>query len=322
MLGSLRPRVFQDSWYSSSNNPFQSESSQETPAPSEQEKTPLYYAYFNSFVSMSVLFGVYLIFEFSKNWTRDFPPGFNYSQHMHQGAFFLTLALALSTIVLCTVFRGKTLFDPRIQTLKRLALVWIALNFLLAVAVYNRLYIYIDLNGLSERRIVGLLGTTAVILGLVMVVRMILLAKGFRWLVYRYTWSVLAIILIGYVFPFGWYVSQHNVSRVMKGDTLPSIFLFPLHMESMPEHYLASLPLLESEDKIIREGAKAIFADYYLSQKSHSDWGYQWTAFQWARSVLDKKLELRKEDLQIYLDNGEQRKQTIKEFRQYTNRWI
>jgi hypothetical protein len=268
------------------------------------------------------LFGVYLVFEFSKNWTRSFPEGFNYSRHMHEGAAYLTFALALSTIVLCTVFRGKTLLDPRLSSLKRLALIWVATNFLLAFAVYNRLYIYIGLNGLSERRIAGLLGTTAVILGLIMVVRMILLSKGIRWLVYRYTWSVLAIILIGYVLPFGCVVSQHNVSRVMKGDILPAVFLFPTHASSAPEHYLASLPLLESEDEIIREGAKAILAEYYSSRKTGTAGYYQWTAFQWSRCILDKKLKSRMDELQPYLDDDKLRKQAIEKFRRHTRRWI
>ena len=295
MAGSLRPRktpssqILQDMWYSESKDASSSEKNQETAPSNVQEKTLLYYAYFNSFVSLILLFSIYLFFEFAKNWTRDFPAGFNYSQHMHNGAAYLTLALALSTLVLCTIFQGKTLLDPRIQTLKRLAMVWIALNFLLALAVYNRLYIYIDLNGLSRLRIYGILGSTAVVLGIIMVMRMVLLTKGLRWLVYRYTWSVLAIIFIAYIFPFDGYISRHNVSRVMKGDTLPAIFLFPSSFAES-EHCLASLPLLECEDEIIREGAKAMLAKYYLSMNSGcSDWGYQWTAFQWSEAILKEQ---------------------------------
>lgn len=295
----------------------------------ENPRAVFYYAYFNSLVSLILLFGVYLVFEFAKNWTRDFPEGFNYSQHMHKGALYLTLALALSTIVLCTIFQGKTLLDPRIKTLKRLGVIWTGLNFLLAVAVFNRLYIYIDLNGLSRLRIIGILGTIAVVLGLVMVVRMILLSKGMRWLVYRYTWSVLAVIFIGFVFPFSWYVSHHNVARVMEGDLAPSIFLFPHSLDS-PEHYLASLPLLDSEDEVIREGARALFADYwnrnvssqFSEVKSLSSHPYQWTAFQYSRNLLKRALEERKDEIQPYLDNASQKEETIKTFRKYTNRWI
>jgi len=243
---------------------------------------------------------------------------------MHLGAAYLTCALALSTLVLCTIFRGKTLCDPRIATLKKLAIIWLVLNFLLAFAVYNRLYIYIDLNGLSWRRIAGLLGSTAVVLGLIMVMRMILLSQGIRWLVYRYAWSVLAVIFIGYVFPFSWYISHHNVSRVMNGDLAPSIFLFPTSLD-MPEHYLASLPLLESEDEIIREGAMAFFAVYYssLERASTPKGYYHWTSFQWSEQRLKQALEPRKEELRLYMERPySEREETIKKFRRYTNRWI
>jgi len=294
----------------------------DTPPKEGNDNAFFYYAYFNSLVSLSVLFGIYLVFEFAKNWTRNFPSGFNYSQHMHQGAAYLTLALALSTIVLCTIFRGKTLHDPRIKILLRLALIWVGLNFLLAFAVYNRLYIYIDLNGLSMLRVTGLLGTTAVVLGLVMVVRMLLRSEGIRWLIYRYTWSVLAVIFVGNVLPFDWYVSHHNVSRVMKGDLAPSIFLFPPSDWDEASYYLASLPLLESEDEIIREGAKAFFAEYYDTvQSDRLRWGNHWTAFQWSRHILMNTLESRREEFQMY-DNIVKRQEAIQAFREYTNRWI
>jgi len=321
MLGWLRPRRMLGTVYQNDvpQNDTVTQNSEE-----QNEKDLFYYAYFNSFISLILLFSVYLCFEFYQNWTRDFPPGFNYSQHMHLGAAYLTCALALSTLVLCTIFRGKTLGDPRIATLKKLAIIWLVLNFLLAFAVYNRLHIYIDLNGLSWRRIAGLLGSTAVVLGLVMVMRMILLSQGIRWLAYRYAWSVLAVIFIGYVFPFSWYISHHNVSRVMNGDLAPSIFLFPTSLD-MPEHYLASLPLLESEDEIIREGAMAFFAAYYssLEKESCPQGYYQWTSFQWSKQRLIKALESRKEELRLYMERPySEREETIKKFRRYTNRWI
>jgi len=351
MIGLLRPHSIQRNWDFGTSPQYvpqycpqtgryigmvvqQSEThpNETTPAPPQEGNTEpvksfLYHAYFNSLIALIALFSIYLVFEFAKNWTRDFPSGFNYSKHMHQGAAYLTLALALSTIVLCTIFRGQTLLDPRIKTLIRLAVIWVGLNFLLAFAVYNRLYIYIDLNGLSMRRIAGLLGTTAVVLGLIMVVRMLLRSEGIRWLIDRYTWSVLAVIFIGLVFPFDGCVSHHNVSRVMKGDLAPSVFLFPDRFSSQSwsaeEHYLASLPLLESDDEIIREGAKALFAEYYSSVKRERHYeGYQWTAFQWSRYLLMNTLESRQTEFQMYLDDAVKKQEAIEVFRRHAKRWI
>ncbi len=283
--------------------------------------SPHYLISRNTLLALSVLFAVYLVFEFYKNWTRDFPSGFDYSRHMHLGAAYLTFALGLSTVILCIIFQESMLRDSRIGRLKRLAVIWSILNFLLAFSVYNRLYIYIDLNGLSRLRIIGLLGTTAVVLGLVMVVRMFLHSKKIDWLLQRYAWSMFAVVFLGLVFPFDMLIAHYNVSRVMQGDLAPSIFL--LRDPNSAEDYLASLPLLDSDDPIIREGAWALFAEKFskLCVSPSSD-KYEWTAFQWAEKRLLDALESRQEELDVYQLDYSKRQKAIERFRKYTDRWI
>ncbi len=321
MVGLMRPKKS----LTVSNDGFFGTGASETtgPLPTEpKESDPiLFAAYRNTLVALSLLFAVYLMFEFHKNWTRDFPQGFNYSRHMHQGAAFLTLALGVSTLVYCVIFRAGILRDARIGQLKKWGAIWGGLNFLLAFSVYNRLFIYIDLNGLSRLRIIGLLGCTAVVLGLIAVIRMVWLFRDMIWLLPRYAWSVIAVVAVGLILPWDGYIAKVNTARVMKGDLLPSVFLFG-HPESA-EEYLASLPLMDSEDKTIREGARAIFAKQYLSlQKKPWEGTYAWTAFQWSNHELLKILERRKGDLEPYWDDEKMREKTIETFRKYTDRWI
>ena len=68
----------------------------------------------NTLIAVIVLFAVYLIFEFSTLWFREFPEGFYYSGYAHQGAAWLTVALALATGVLSAVFRTKVVQDARL----------------------------------------------------------------------------------------------------------------------------------------------------------------------------------------------------------------
>ena len=63
------------------------------------------------------------------------------------------------------VFRGQVRLDPRRVQLRRLAWGWAVLIVWLALAVYNRMMIYIDFNGMTRMRTVGLLGITAVVAG-------------------------------------------------------------------------------------------------------------------------------------------------------------
>ena len=53
-------------------------------------------------------------------------------------------------IVKSLIFRGRTLRDRRLARLRGLAWIWSVENFVLALTVYNRMYIYIDFNGLSR----------------------------------------------------------------------------------------------------------------------------------------------------------------------------
>ena len=159
-----------------------------------QVPTTLYAAYRNSLLSLIVLFAIYLVFEFYTLWFRTFPDDFYYAGYAHRGAFWLTAALALATVVMSCLFRDSTVGDPRIRSLKRLAIVWAAANFMLAAAVYNRLSIYIDFNGMTHMRVVGLLGISCVVVGFALVVLKTIRDKSFVWLIHRQLWVPLLAV--------------------------------------------------------------------------------------------------------------------------------
>ena len=70
----------------------------------------------------------------------------------------MTIALALATLLLSVMFRADVMQDERLPKLKRLAWIWSALNLCLAVAVYHRLMIYVDFNGMTRMRGGGVSG--------------------------------------------------------------------------------------------------------------------------------------------------------------------
>ena len=55
---------------------------------------PLYAPFRNTLITVIVLFAVYLVFEFATLWGHEFPKGFYYSGYAHEGAAWLTVALA------------------------------------------------------------------------------------------------------------------------------------------------------------------------------------------------------------------------------------
>jgi Domain of unknown function (DUF4173) len=236
------------------------------------------------------LFAVYLVFEFRTLWFREFPKGFHYSGYAHQGAAWLTVALALATVLLSLIFQGRILRDKRLGRLRLLAWVWSVENLVLALAVCHRLSIYVGFNGMTRMRTVGWLGITSVAIGFLFVVIKISTEKDFRWLLRRQLWTVSFAAYLYFILPVDRWITQYNVQRILAGDPAPSvqISVHPLSAEG----YLELAPLLQCQDATIRDGIAAMLAnrhDLAVGDAVVRDQG-GWTARQLAEERLLKQL--------------------------------
>lgn len=289
-------------------------------APAETQAAPLYETHRNTLAGLVVLFAVYLAYEFTTLWGREFPPGFHYSGYAHEGAAWLTLALAMATAVLSFIFAGRTLSDPRLHRLKNWGNLWAIENLLLAVAVYHRLHIYIGFNGMTRMRIVGILGISAVVAGLLLVLWKIHRRYSFFWLVQRDLW-VLALAMYAYcVLPVDWLTTRYNVHRILAGDPAPSvqISVHPLSAEGL----LQLPPLLDSDDPLIREGVRSMLALELrrLDTRYAGEDSSHWTAYQLAERKLHDRLTRRSDDLAAYR-NPAARKSARDAFDAYAYQW-
>lgn len=284
------------------------------------ESSPLYTALRNTLVAVVVLFAAYLIFEFKTLWFRQFPPGFYYAGYAHEGAAWLTVALAAATLILSLAFRGRVLTDPRLGRIKRLAWIWSAESFLLALAVYHRMYIYIDFNGMTRMRTIGLFGITAVLVGFCLVVWKIARHHSFLWLIQRQLWTLAAAVLLFALTPVDAIVHTYNVNRVMAGDLAPSvqISVHPISAEGV----LVLHPLLNSDDPIIREGIRALLAqraieaDRLAAERSRLGW----TAYQAADAKLLEQLLQIESEWNEYADDAA-RAAALGRFHAYVYQW-
>ena len=287
-------------------------------------KCPWYAGCRNMLVAVIGLFAVYLVFEFQTLWFRTFPDGFCYSDYSHNGAAWLVVALALSTVVLTLIFRPPMYCDPRVQTVYRLAWAWSTLNFVLVLAVYNRLWLYVDFNGMTRLRVVALLGVTAVLIGFVMVVRKITDQKSFAWLLARFTWTVLLLALVYVILPVDLLVHRYNAVRILKGDLAPSVQITVQPLSD--EAYLALLPLVRCEDEIIKQGVRAMLLekfDQYLHQRFHAsspEGKYAWTQFRISTELLSVEIMMR-DQYTWGLETSSERAQAKQRFVDYAYRW-
>jgi len=286
---------------------------------------PLWSAYRNTLIAVSILFVTYLVFEFRTLWGRNFPQGFYYAGYAHEGAAWLTIALALATVVLSVIFRGAILDDERLPRLKRLAWIWSALNLLLAAAVYHRLAIYIEFNGMTRMRMVGLFGVSTVVVGFLLVILKIARQHGFVWLIQRQLWvPSLAIVLYG-ITPVDWLVHSWNTWQIMSNHPAASVQITEHEVDS--QGILALCPLADAPDPIIRDGIRALLAERAgrlkqerngrTDNRQHST---EWTAYQHVDHALRTRLEELQPKWSQYQDKGRRDAAGVR-FRTYAYRW-
>ncbi|MFQ5732920.1 MAG: DUF4173 domain-containing protein, partial [Planctomycetaceae bacterium] len=285
-----------------------------------QESSPLYAAFRNTLFAVIALFAAYLVFEFQTLWFREFPKGFYYSGYAHEGAFWLTVALALTTVILSFVFRGGILNDPRQRRLRRLAWIWSLENLLLAAAVYHRLLIYVGFNGMTRMRVVGFCGISAVVVGFVLVLYKIATRRDFVWLVRRQLWALFGFVYLYAVLPVDVIVMRYNLARILEGDPAPCVQISVHPID--PDGLMQLAPLLDSDDAIIREGVRALLAEQRgkVTRRREQQQRDGWTAFQWSERLLAAQLEADKDRLAVYRSAGK-REPVLKRFHEYAYQW-
>ena len=300
------------------------ETSRDAPSATEATGTApqafLYSAFRNTLVTVIVLFAIYLVFEFKTLWFRVFPEGFHYSGYAHEGAAWLTLALALATGILSLVFRGRILQDPRLRTLRGLAWVWSLENLILAASVFNRLHIYVGFNGMTRMRIVAILGMLAVVVGFILVLWKIAFGRDFVWLMRRHLWTLALTVYVFALLPVDTIVVSYNVRRILSGDPATSvqISVHPISSEGV----LLLEPLLDCGDETIREGVRAMLAERLDEAESlarrRRDRG--WTTFQVSDHIVLERLRAASGQWAEYTDHRK-RDMTLKRFHDYAYQW-
>lgn len=308
-LGLIRPALPLPRWEPPQENP---------PTPSVE--SPWYPALRNTLVTVIAIFGIYLIFEFRTLWFREFPEGFYYAGYAHQGAAWLTFALALATAILSLAFRGNVLRERRIPLLRRLAWVWSAQNLLLAISVYNRLLIYIGFNGMTRMRVIGLLGITAVAIGFLLVVYKILRHRPFLWLI-RYQLLTVALLTILYsIAPVDWIAHRYNVWAVKSGNPRAAVQIAVKQIDN--EGVFALFGLVDAEDSEIRRGVRAILGQRERRVRSAVAQQHQeWTKYQAVDHLLLNRLKQLPPEKRLGNASHEEINDRIEAFWHYTEPW-
>lgn len=125
----------------------------------------------------------------------EVPEGFSLKQFVHEGTWILIISIILSMLVLLHLFRRNQNFYWRSAGLKRLALLWIAQNFVLGISVFLRNHHYIDFHGLAYLRIGVIAFLVLVLVGLITLWIKIHGRRSFFWLARVNAWAAFALLV-------------------------------------------------------------------------------------------------------------------------------
>jgi len=211
-------------------------------------------------------------------------------------------------------------FARRLGRLRRLAWIWSAENFVLAVAVYHRMLIYIDFNGMTRMRTIGLFGITTVLVGFVLVLWKIVHHRDFLWLIQRQLWTLAIAIYLFALTPVDTLAHTYNVQRILAGDLAPSvqISVHPINAEG----YLVLGPLVDCTDQTIRDGVRAMLAAREIEARRDTlqRRRFGWTAWQLSEEALLTRLSRQNSAWGDMADDAA-RQAALNSFREYAYQW-
>ena len=210
----------------------------------------------NALGALNVLFLLYNALDAAYLWTGAPPAGMRTQQYAHQGAFWLSVALVMLTGVIGVMFRGNLAHDARAKLSRTLAYVWMGQGLVLALGTYRRIAIHISNSGLSDLRIVGILGTTLVVAGLVAVALKLRRRHTLTWLVRRQLDAFAVALVLYAVFPTHLVSARVNVARIENGEYRPVLHMF--RQSTQPESAASLVPLLGHSDVRVRQGVAAL----------------------------------------------------------------
>jgi len=270
-------------------------------------------------IAVNLLFIAFHAFDWpTLYFGADLPKGASFSDFARGGCKWLTVGLLLSTAIIGIIFRKRMNFHPGSQLLRGLAYVWAGLNGVLAVGALRRLQIYVDYNGMTRMRILGLYGILLVAAGLILMVVKVKRKKNVTWLVRRDLAALWIAIVLFALTPLDYLSWSYNAQQALNGNHRPLANVLVQKMS--PESFPPLIPLLDVKDEKVREGVRSRLSTELLGlRKTRPE---NWTQWQGSHAWALEQLEAVSEKLLLDPASEEKRKSAWERFDSYVKPWI
>lgn len=160
-------------------------------------------------------------------------PDFDMSQFVHEGTYVLIFSILLSMAILFWFFRGNLNFYKMNPLLKKLALLWVVQNTLLALSVAIRNFHFMHYHGLAYLRIGVYFFLILTFFGLAMLFVKILRKKTFFFMFTRTAMAAYAMMIGLAVINWDGVIARHNIRHVQDKE-IETGFLLSLSPKVLP----------------------------------------------------------------------------------------
>ncbi len=148
----------------------------------------------------------------------EVPEGFSLKQFVHEGTWLLIISILLSMLLLMYLFRGNQNFYSRSIWLKRLAMLWVAQNFILGISVFLRNYHYISFHGLAYKRIGVIVFLALVLIGLITLYLKVRDRKSLFYMARVNSWAAFAVLIGLTTVDWDSAIVRYNLAHWNKGE--------------------------------------------------------------------------------------------------------
>ncbi len=145
---------------------------------------------------------------FGFEWNGDY-----LKQFVHSGTWILVFSILISMVIVIFYFRGNLNFYRKNIWLKRLAVLWILQNAVMAVSVVIRNLWYIHYFALAYKRIAVLFFLLLVFVGLITVIVKIYKTKSVFWLIRVNSLALFSVLLFSSFFQWDRMIARYNFSH-------------------------------------------------------------------------------------------------------------
>ncbi|MBL7937837.1 MAG: DUF4173 domain-containing protein [Flavobacteriales bacterium] len=148
----------------------------------------------------------------------EVPEGFSLKQFVHEGTWLLIISILLSMLLIMYLFRGNQNFYSRNIWLKRLAMLWLAQNFILGISVFLRNYHYISFHGLAYKRIGVIVFLALVLIGLITLYLKVRDRKSLFYMARVNGWAAFAVLIGLTTVDWDSTIVRYNLAHWNKGE--------------------------------------------------------------------------------------------------------